>query len=182
MRMFSKSRLPAPAIAAALAVFGLNGAANSIDMGNASVMSMQGQRLKIAIPYGSSPGEKVTVLRFSIDSISGDGAKDGLVASDFVISQPEFRNVIYLQSRDPVAVTNVRLMLGVADNPAHQVAYDLVVPPLKFAQTQLDAASAKKPVAKRAKRKSTAKNNAKSGAAAMARPKASNVLTPATRN
>ncbi len=175
MRLFAQSRLPARAIAAALAVFGLNGAANSVDLGDASVMSMQGQRLKIAVPYGSKPGEKIPVLRFSIESINGNSTNDKLQTSDFVISQPEFRNVIYLQSRDPVSASSVKLVLNVADNPVQQVAYDLAVPPLKFAQTQLDAVSTeKKPRAKRGKTKKAVTNRPASATApkAISSPKA----------
>ena len=154
MRPFAKSNLPAKAIATALALFGLNGAANSVDLGDASVMSMQGQRLKIAVPYGSKPGEKIPVLRFSIDSIDGNGNREGIAVNDMVISQPEFRNIIFLQSRDPVTASQIKLVLNVADNPAKQVAYDLVVPPLKFSPALVEeSAVSKKSKVKRGKRK-----------------------------
>ena len=159
MRLFDKPRRPAHAIVAAMAVFGLNGAANSVDLGDASVMSMQGQRLKIAVPYGSKVGEKVPVLRFSIESVEGNGTRENIQTNNFVISQPEFRNVIYLQSRDPVTASNVKLVLNVADNPVQQVAYDLAIPPLKFAQAQLvEVGTDKKPRAKLGKRKSAVMN------------------------
>ncbi len=154
-QLFTATSSTAKSVALALAVFGLSGAAYSLDLGDASVMSMQGQRLKIAVPYGSKPGEKVTVLRFSIDSVETNGAKQATLANDFVISQPEFRNVIYLQSRDPVNASQVKLVLNVADSPATQVAYNLVVPPLKFANNQIDdTGTAKKQKVYRGKRKS----------------------------
>jgi hypothetical protein len=156
MTMFATTSSTAKSVALALAVFGLNGAAHSLDLGDASVMSMQGQRLKIAVPYGSKPGEKIPVLRFSIDSIETNGTKQTSLANDFVISQPEFRNVIYLQSRDPVSASQVKLVLNVADSPATQVAYNLVVPPLKFANNQIDDSGAtKKQKVSRGKRKSS---------------------------
>ncbi len=179
MRAFAQSTLTVRTFATALAVFGLQGAAHAVDLGNASVMSMQGQRLKIAVPYGSKPGEKVPVLRFSIDSIETNGAQQKSLANDFVISQPEFRNVIYLQSRDPVNASQVKLVLNVADSPATQVAYNLLVPPLNFAQTQLDeAGSAKKQKFNRGKRK----NAAMARNAVSKSPKATTLLNAAGKS
>ena len=164
MRMPAHFFSPVQAAAALLVAFGLNGTATAIDLGDASVMSMQGQRLKIAVPYGSKPGEKVPLLRFSIESISGSGTSEGIVVDEFVISQPEFRNVIYLQSRDPVKASNIKLVLNIADNPVQQVAYDLVVPPLKYAQSQVEEVGVKKPRAK------VGKQGKSKGAAVQSKP------------
>lgn len=122
----------------------LNGAAAyAVDLGNASVMSMQGQRLKIAVPYGSAPGERVPVMRFAVQSVEALDGRPAPAASDFVISQPEFRNVVYLQSREPVAASKVKLVLSVGNDSAKQVAYDLAIPPLAYASTPVEAVAAK---------------------------------------
>lgn len=135
--------------------------AQAIELGNASVMSMQGQRLKIAVPYGSAPGQKVSVGRFSINSIEAPAGQSAPAADDFVISQPESRNIVYFQSRYPVTAKNLKLVLNVADDDAKTVAYDITVPPLQFAQSGGDASSAKvKKRGNRAKRKSSMVANA----------------------
>jgi hypothetical protein len=140
-------------IAAALLAFA---PVQAIDLGNASVMSMQGQRLKIAVPYGSDPGQKVSVGRFSINSIEVPAGQSAPQADDFVISKPESRNIVYFQSRYPVTAKNLKLVLNVADGEAKTVAYDIAIPPMQYAQTAGDANTAKsKRIGKRAKSKSS---------------------------
>lgn len=138
----------------------VSGPALAVDLGDASVMSMQGQRLKVAVPYGSAPGEKVPVMRFMVESVEASDGKSAPKAADFVISQPEFRNVVYLQSLEPVNASHVRLVLSVAEPSAHRVAYDLAIPPLAYATTPVFESAASKPRsgkrAKRAKRTNSA--------------------------
>ena len=116
----------------------------AIDMGDASVLSQQGQRLKIAVPYGSSPNEAVAVMRFAIDDVTVPAGYMAPKAGDFVISKPERRNFIILQSREPVNAPRVQLVLNVANNDAPKIAYDLAVPPARYS----DTASTAKPAAK----------------------------------
>lgn len=124
------------------AAFGLIAAltslpAGAIDMGDASVLSMRGQRLRVAVPYGSTPGQKVPVMAISVGSVE---VPDGYKAPDanaFVISQPENRNIIYLHSRESVTAPNLKLVLNVANSDTAQVAYEIKVPPLRYAQTAL---------------------------------------------
>lgn len=114
----------------------------AVDLGEATVLSMQGQRLKIAVPYGSAPGEVVPVLRFMVESVESLDGTAAPAAGQFVISQPEFRNVVYLQSLEPVQSGNLRLTLSVANAEGARVAYDLKIPPLAYAATPYAAPSA----------------------------------------
>lgn len=131
----------------------------ALDLGDASVMSQQGQRLKVAVGYGSAPGERIPVTRFSVVEIRSD-AQSGLpIARNFTISQPEKRNIVYLQSRELVAAEKLQLVMRSSDQPTKDVVYDLVVPPARSALTAAEPIEAmkktrmkkrvfKKPVAK----------------------------------
>jgi hypothetical protein len=111
--------------------------ANAIDMGDASVLSMQGQRLRVAVPYGSVPGQRVPVMSISVASVEVPEGHTVPAAAAFVISKPEHRNVIFLQSREAVTAPNLKLVLKVANSDTPQVAYDIAVPPMRWAPTQV---------------------------------------------
>ena len=121
---------------ALLAVLSFASSAHAtLDLGDASVMSQQGQRLKVAVGYGSAPGERIPVTRFSVVEIRSE-AKNGLpLARNFTISQPEKRNIVYLQSRELVAADKLQLVMRSSDQPTKDVVYDLVVPPARSALT-----------------------------------------------
>lgn len=132
-----RPRRPARLLAAiaALAAMALPGAAAAIDLGDASVLSRQGQRLQIAIPFGSDPGERVAATRFSVVSVEAPGA--GADAPDprrFTISRPERRNVVYLRSERPVENDRLRIVVSVSglDGEGTGAAYDILIPPLRL--------------------------------------------------
>lgn len=125
----------------------LPGAAAAIDLGDASVLSRQGQRLQLAIPFGSDPGERVAATRFSVVSVEALG--DGGAAPDprrFTVSRPERRNVVYLRSEQPVDLERLRIVVSVSglDDEATGAAYDIVVPPARFAAAK-DSRSPRSP-------------------------------------
>jgi hypothetical protein len=100
-----------------------------IDMGDASVLSQQGQRLKIALPYGSDVAEKFPLLRFEVKSVEAGEGQIAPSARGFTISKPESRNVIFLQSAETITAPNLKLVLAVAGSPNKLIAYDIAVPP-----------------------------------------------------
>ena len=103
-----------------------------IELGQPSVVSQRGQRLKIALPYGAAPGERVSPMRVSVVSASTSDASAAPSARGFTLMRPEQRNLLWLQSREPVTASHVTLWLQVAgqDGP---VRYELAVPPARFA-------------------------------------------------
>ncbi len=153
IRRSTTARLFAACLLAPLAA-----AAHAIDLGDASVVSQQGQRLKVAVPFGSAPGEKVPVTRFSVAAVEVPVGHRIVSAEQFVISKPENRNVVFLQSREPVDASKVTLIVKVAQSDTAQVAYDLTVPPAKYAAFDEPAAPA--PKLKPVKRKPRAKRTA----------------------
>lgn len=137
MRPATAQSLPAALLA--LACLALPCSAAAIDLGDASVLSRQGQRLELAIPFGSDPGERVSVTRFQVVSVEAPG--DGAQAPEpdrFTISKPERRNVIYLRSEHPVDLERLRIVVSVSgiEGPGTGAAYDIVIPPPSFAATR----------------------------------------------
>jgi hypothetical protein len=105
------------------------GLPQTISMGEASVMSQQGQRLKIAVPYGSDVGDKISLLRFEVQSVDAGSGQSAPSARGFTISKPEHRNVIFLQSAETVNTSNLKLVLAVAGSPGKRIEYEIAVPP-----------------------------------------------------
>lgn len=111
------------------------GPAGRIDLGQPGVLSQRGQRLKIAVPYGSAPDARVSPASIWVAATS---VPDGEVAPDahgFTVMKPEHRNVVLLRSREPVTASRVTLTLRVAgqdDAPT----YELAIPPVRFAPTE----------------------------------------------
>jgi hypothetical protein len=129
----------------------------AVDLGDASVLSQQGQRLKVAVVYGSGAGENVPVTRFSVAEIRSDAKEGAPKAEMFTISQPQKRNIVYLQSKEIVRLDKLQLVMTAADSPDKKVVYDLVVPPAKSALAESEAMKSKKSVKKRGKAKMKAK-------------------------
>jgi hypothetical protein len=132
-----------------------------VDLGEASVLSQQGQRLKVAVVYGSGPGERVPVTRFTVAEVRAeDSTTPAPKAELFTISAPEKRNIVYLQSKEIVRTDKVQIVMTAADTPGKKVVYDLIVPPAKSAATEVEPVTVKKAVSKK-KRSKTKMRSAK---------------------
>lgn len=102
--------------------------AKAIEFGTASVMSGQGQRLKVAIPFIANPGELVSVTQFQV---MASEAASGTVRPDparFTLSMPMNRNVLFLQSEELMNAGTVHLVVGLAGRRDSDVRYDLLIP------------------------------------------------------
>ena len=142
--MTTARRPPRPAFAAVSAVLlaaattmPMGAAASqAIDLGDPSVLSQQGQRLAIALPYGSAPGERISVTRFEVVSVR---APDGWSAPDpagFSLAKPAHRNVVYLRSREAVDAPELALTVRVADQPASAQTFTVRLPPARVSVAQ----------------------------------------------
>jgi hypothetical protein len=123
-------------VAATCALLVAPAAAEPIDLGDASILSRQGQRLRIAIPFGSSPGDRVSATRFQVVSVEATGGEG--TAPDparFTVAKPERRNVVFLRSDRPVSLESVRIVVSVADpdGSPSAAAYDIEIPPARLA-------------------------------------------------
>jgi hypothetical protein len=132
VRLPVRRPLAAAAVALALAAPGLAAAqAATIDLGDPSVMSQRGQRLALALPYGSSPGERVSASRFEVVSVK---APDGWTAPDpagFSFAKPPRRNVVYLRSRETVDAPELTVTVRVAEQPDSLQTFTIGVPPAR---------------------------------------------------
>lgn len=125
---------------------GAAAAAPTLDLGDPSVLSQQGQRLKIVMPYGSAPGERVSPMRFEVVSVQVPEGFVAPAADDFTLSSPGQRNLVFLQSREPVDAPEVVLTVRVADQPDGTHTWRIGVPPAIAAAPQAaPAASAHRP-------------------------------------
>lgn len=103
----------------------------AIDLGTPSVLSQRGQRMRIAVPFGSTPGARVAATRFTVASVDVPGGFEALRAEDFVVLMPERRNIVLLQSKAPVAAPSASIELHVSGQPPMRL--DVAIPPARFA-------------------------------------------------
>lgn len=123
------------ALSAALLVMSASSLATAapqgIDFGDPSVLSQRGQRLALALPYGSAPGERLSVSRFEVVSVK---APDGWAAPDpagFSLAKPARRNLIYLRSREAVEAPELAVTVRVAEQPDSLQTFTVLVPPAR---------------------------------------------------
>ncbi len=136
-------------VIALLSLWVSGAAVAAVQLGQASVLSQQGQRLKVAVPYGSAPGERVPVLRFSIVDASVPAGFQAVSPKSFTVSQGEHRNMVVFQSREIFSAPSVKLSVRVANQDEIAQIYDLNVPANQLATTEAQAAP-KKSMGKRA--------------------------------
>jgi hypothetical protein len=138
-------------------------ASQGIDLGDPSVLSQRGQRLALALPYGSAPGERVSVTRFEVVSVR---APDGWSAPDpagFSFAKPERRNLVYLRSSETVDAPELSVTVRVAEQPDSLQTFTILLPPARAsAPERIDPAAMRASIrgagADRAARRAAAPN------------------------
>lgn len=121
----SGRRAAAAVLTAGLA---MSGSAQAVEFGIASVLSAQGQRLKVAIPYSTASGETVSVVQFQVVASRAPTGSFSPDPASFTISQPLGGSFVILQSRELIQADRIDLVLGVASHPDRTVRYELKVP------------------------------------------------------
>lgn len=102
-------------------------------LGEARVLSQQGQRLKVAVPVKAAAGERLPLMRISVASATlANGSQ--LSADNFTVSAADRGNVVYLQSREVIKTSNVKLVVDIANEPGARGQYDLTVPSATYAR------------------------------------------------
>ncbi|MFZ4758473.1 MAG: hypothetical protein ACOYLX_09935 [Burkholderiaceae bacterium] len=132
----------------------VSAASTAVDIGELSVLSQRGQKLKLVVPYGSAPGERVSVTRFEVVSVE---APTGFRAPDpagFSFAKPERRNLVILQSREPIDAPRLLVTVRVVDQPDSEQTFRVAVPPARAsaAPTGAVASPMAMPVSLRAER------------------------------
>lgn len=132
-----KSRAPALLMTAMLAFLAMpaTGAEGAIDLGEPSVLSQRGQRLKLAIPYGSAPGERVSSVGIEIVSIE---VANGARAPDikrFTTATPERRKLVFMTSAERVDAAELTINYRFIGQPGSVQRWRVSVPPALMADS-----------------------------------------------
>jgi hypothetical protein len=129
-------------------VLGANLASAEVQLGDPSVISQRGQRLKIALPYGSNPGERIPVLRFTIEDVKVPEGYKAPAARGFTMLQGETRNIVTLLSREIVDAPSMTMVVKVANQTGENSRnYVVNIPENRAALTDappMEATKAKK--------------------------------------
>jgi hypothetical protein len=149
----SRTLPKAAALALAAATLCAGARAAAIDLGDPSVMSQRGQRLKLAVPYGSAPGERPSVGRFEVVAVRAPAGHAAPDPAAFSFARPERRNVVLVQSHEPVHAPELEIVLRVAGTDATERTLRVAVPPESLATAVPAAAVVRAPVAERAARR-----------------------------
>jgi hypothetical protein len=116
-----------------------------VQLGDPSVVSQRGQRLKIALPYGSNPGERVPVLRFTIEDVKVPEGYKAPAARGFTMLQGESRNIVTLLSREIVDAPSMSMVVKVANQTGENSrSYVVNIPENRSALTEAPPVEAKK--------------------------------------
>jgi hypothetical protein len=110
----------------------------AIDLGDASVRSQQGQRLKIAVPYGSAPGQRVSAVRFVVSDIEVPPGYKAPAVNKLTILKPIDRNIVYVQSSERFYAPSVQMKIRVVDSDTDPTTFNLRVPPAKLVALSAD--------------------------------------------
>ncbi len=129
----NKYLLRSAQFASAAAVLISQAAWANVQLGNASVLSQQGQRLKMAVAYDVKAGERAPLLRFTVDEVQVPEGYRKVSARGFTMTQGENSKVIFLQSAEIFDAPEVTVALRVANQPDGFRVYRVAVPPAQAA-------------------------------------------------
>ncbi|MGB7184341.1 MAG: hypothetical protein WBD34_03670 [Burkholderiaceae bacterium] len=104
----------------------LAGTASAVEWGVAGVLSQQGQRLKVAIPFGSATN--LSVVQFRVVRSAAPVGSFSPDPNEFTISKAPGDNFVILQSSELVYANQLDLVVQVMSSPDKAVRYDLRIP------------------------------------------------------
>lgn len=122
---------------ALLACVGLPATAGAeVLLGDPSVQSQRGQRLKLVLPYGSAPGEPVSATRFEVVSVVAPPGYEAPRANTFLIAKPARRNLVVLHSAEPVDAPELTVVVRVAGRDDSTQTWRVAVPSTAYAAAE----------------------------------------------
>ena len=101
----------------------------TVDFGAPTVLSQQGQRLKVVLPVQSAPDDRATAASFLVRETEVPQGYQALPAQDFTVMRPAMADYVVFQSGDVVTSPEVSLIVSVAGDPRSPYRMDLQVPP-----------------------------------------------------
>ncbi len=100
----------------------------TVDFGAPTVLSQQGQRLKVVVPVRSAPDDRATAASFLVRETEVPQGYQALPARDFTVMRPAMADYVVLQSGEVVDSPEVSLIVSVAGDPRSPYRMDLQVP------------------------------------------------------
>jgi hypothetical protein len=135
--------------------------AQAVKLGDAAVISQQGQALKVNLPYSGSE-QRVPVLRFTVEDVQVPAGFKAPAPKSFKMMQGENNSHITLVSTEKIDAPNVTMVVKVAGTGGEARTYNLAVPAAQVAAAEAAPAAKKvmkKKVKRTYKRKIVAKDN-----------------------
>lgn len=150
--MMATIHKPLSLIALAATCLAFGGAAHAVDhtveFGAPTVLSQQGQRLKVVVPVRSAPDDRATAASFMVRETEVPQGYPAVPAQGFTVMRPAMADYVVLQSDNLVNAPAVSLLLSVAGDPRSPYRMDLQVPPASASSNRLalsNAATAGRP-------------------------------------
>jgi hypothetical protein len=127
------------ALAAACTAFCVTAQAvdQTVDFGAPTVVSQQGQRLKVVVPVMSAPDDRATAASFLVRETEVPQGFHALPAQDFTVMRPAQADYVVFQSGEVVHSPEVSLIVSVAGDPRSPYRMDLQVPPASASSNRL---------------------------------------------
>jgi len=130
MKVINRKQLAAFAVATAcsLAASPAGAVETTVEFGAPTVLSAQGQRLKVVLPVKSAPQDWATAASFLVRETEVPQGYAALSAGDFTVMRPAASDYVVFQSGDVVQAPEVSLIISVAGDPRSPYRMDLQVP------------------------------------------------------
>jgi hypothetical protein len=142
MKVITRKPAALLTLLAACAVFGSPAGAveQTVDFGAPTVLSAQGQRLKVVVPVRSAANDWATAASFMVRETEVPQGHAALPADGFTVMRPAASEYVVFQSGDVVRSPEVSLIISVAGDPRSPYRMDLQVPQVAAAQRPTEAA------------------------------------------
>jgi len=101
----------------------------TVEFGAPTVLSRQGQRLKVVVPVKSRHDDRASAVSFLVRETEVPLGQRALSAQDFTIMRPADADYVVFQSGEPVDSPAVSLIVSIEGDPRSPYRMDLEVPP-----------------------------------------------------
>ena len=132
MRLSTRHILARIALAAIASAHGIAVMAveQPVEFGAPTVLSQQGQRLKVVLPVRSAPDdERATAASFLVRETEVEPSYGSVPPEGFTVMRPAQADYMVLQSGDVVKAPRISVLMSVAGDPRSPYRMDLDVPP-----------------------------------------------------
>lgn len=99
-----------------------------VEFGAPTVLSQQGQRLKVAVPLRTAPDDRATAAAFLVRDTTASGGFSAPQAEGFTVLRPEEAAYVVFQSTEVVDSPELSMTFSVAGDPNSPYRMDLKIP------------------------------------------------------